>query len=293
MWVIFSILAAFCWSISYTIDKYVLIQWVKRPLTPIVVLGIFGLAASGIVYFFYGFSPLSYFYVFLSIIAGVFWGFGTIFYFRAAKVEEISRIVPLYHLSPFFILIFAGIFLGEVFSVLQYLGIVLLVIGAILIYSKNFLRIKIGRAFWPVILSVAFFASASVLLKYLLSFADYRTIFSYMRIGAALALAPIIWLYFPELIRLVKKHGKRVIFAISASEIMNLAALMFITVAASIGYITLVNAISSLDSFFVLFFTVILSVFFPSILKEEIRKTVIAQKVLAISLIFAGVILIT
>lgn len=293
MWVIFSILAAFCWSVSYTIDKYIVTRLVKNPFVPIVVLGIFGLAASAAVYFIYGFSPLSNFNIFLSVMAGIIWGFGSIFYFRVVKIEEISRIVPVYHLSPIFVSIFAGIFLGEIFTPIKYFGIVLLVMGAVLVSSRNFLSIKVGRAFWPLILSMIFFASSFVLQKHLLDFGDFLTIFAYMRIGSALALSPIIIKYFPELIRNTKEYGKRVIFAISASEIMNLTALVFIAMAASIGYITLVNAISSLDSFFVLFFTVILSIFFPSILKEEIRKLVIFQKVVAISLIFVGVILIT
>lgn len=293
MWIIFSILAAFCWSISYIIDKYIVTKLVRNPLVPIVALGIFGLIASAAVYFIHGFPPLSNFNILLSIIAGVIWGFGSIFYFRVVKTEEISRIVPIYHISPIFVSIFAGIFLGEIFTPIKYLGIILLVMGAVFVSSKNFLSIKVGKAFWSLILSAVFFASSYVLQKYLLNFADFWTIFAHMRIGSALALAPIMFLYFPELIRNIKEYGNRVIFAISASEIMNLTALVFIAIAASIGYITLVNTMSSLDSFFVLLFTVVLSRFFPSILKEEISKSIILQKVLAISLIFAGVILIT
>ena len=292
MWIIFSILAAFCWSISYITDKHIVTKLVRNPLTPIVVLGIFGLVASCAVYFIRGFSPLSNINILLSIAAGIIWGFGSIFYFRVVKTEEISRIVPIYHISPIFVSIFAGIFLGEIFTPVKYLGIILLVMGAVFISSQNFLSIKVGKAFWSLILSAVFFASSFVLQKYLLNFADSWTVFAYMRIGSALALAPIMFLYFPELIRNIKEYGNRVIFAISASEIMNLTALVFIAIAASIGYITLVNAMSSLDSFFVLFFTVILSRFFPSVLKEEITKYIILQKFLAISLIFAGVILI-
>jgi len=148
MWIFFSILAALCWAIVNIVDKYILTKWVRNPLIPVIILGIIGLIASIIVYFIYGFSYLSYFNIFLAFIAGIFYLLMSIFYFKAVKIEEISRVSPLFYLSPLFILFFAAIFLGEVFTPLKYLGIFLLVFGAILISSRNLSKISLGRAFW-------------------------------------------------------------------------------------------------------------------------------------------------
>lgn len=133
MWAIFSILAAICWAIVNIVDKYILTKWVRQPIIPVIILGVVGLIASAIVYFIYGFSYLSYFNILLALVAGIFYILMSIFYFKAVKIEEVSRVSPLFYLSPLFILIFAAIFLGEIFTPLKYLGISLLTVGAILI----------------------------------------------------------------------------------------------------------------------------------------------------------------
>lgn len=293
MWIFFSILAAFCWSVANIIDKCILTKWIKRPLVPIIISGISALIAGIAVYFICGFSSFAYFYIFLAILNGVIEIFGYIFYFKALKLEEASRIAPLFYLSPLFILIFAAIFLNEIFAPLKYLGILLLVIGAVLISMKGFLRISFGRAFYFMILSVCFGSISALLVKYLLNFADFWTVFGYKSIGMAIGSAPIAYFYFPELIKTAKQYGKKTLIAMSASEILSLSAILFVIIAASFGYVTLVNALSSTQPFFVFGIALILSVFFPKILKEEINKALIIQKIIATVLMFIGAVLIT
>lgn len=293
MWVIFSILAALCWTIVNIVDKYVLTKWVKQPFVVIIIFEFIGLLAGIIVYFSRGLSPLSNFNIFLAILTGIFYLLMAIFYVKAVKIEEISRIIPLFYLSPLFILLFAGIFLGEIFTPLKYLGIFLLVIGAILISSKNLSKISFSKAFQLMMLSVLFLSLNQLLTKYLLNSADYWTIFAYERIGAAIGLIPLVYIYLPDLIDTVKEHGKRVVMAISVNETLNLFGVLFITIAVSVGYVTLANALSSIQPFFVLLFALILSRFYPSILKEEISKSTVFLKSIAVILMFVGAILIT
>jgi len=148
MWAIFSILAALTWAVVNTVDKYILTKWIRTPLVPVIIVGLIGLMTSVVIYFVYGFTFLSGFNIFLALVAGIFSILMTVFYFKALKIGEVSRIVPLFYLSPLFILIFAGIFLGEVFTPLNYLGIFLLVFGGILISSTNPFKVKPSKAFW-------------------------------------------------------------------------------------------------------------------------------------------------
>lgn len=293
MWVIFSILAALCWAVVNIVDKYILTKWIRTPLIPVIIVGLIGMIASIIIYFVYGFTWLSSLNIILALVAGIFYILMTVFYFKALKIEEVSRVSPLFYLSPLFILLFAGIFLGEVFTPLKYLGIFLLMIGAILISSKNLLRINLGKAFWWMLLATISLSINQLLTKYLLNFTDYWTIFSWTRIGAVIGIVPISYFYFPELITTVRRYGKRVVAVMCMNETLNLFGVLFITIAISTGYVTLANALSSVQPFFVLLFAVILSIFYPSILKEEIGKSVVFLKLLAIVLMFIGAILIT
>jgi transporter family protein len=292
-WILFSILAALTWATVNTIDKYILTKWVRKPIVPVMILGIIGLIASILVYLFHGFSTLSYLNITLAFVAGIFYILMSIFYFKAVKIEEISRVVPLFYLTSLFVLIFAAIFLGEIFTPIKYLGIFLLIIGAILISSRNFIKISFGKAFWLMILSSLALSANAVITKYLLNFADFWTIFSYTRIGTIFALIPIFYFSFPDLVSTVKEHGKKIIGVISLNESLNVIGVLLITIATAIGYVTLVNALSSIQPFFVLLFAVVLSIFYPKILKEEISKSIVLLKLIAIILMFIGAVLIT
>jgi len=291
-WILFSILSAVVWAIVNTVDKYVLTKLVKKPVVPLMILGIIGLIASFFVHLFHGFSYLSYFNIALAFVAGILYVIGILFYFKAVKIEEISRVIPLLYLSSLFVSILAAIFLGEIFTPIKYLGIFLLIIGAVSISSKNFIKFGFGKAFWFMVLASLVFSINAVITKYLLNFVDFWTIFSYIRIGAFFALIPTFCFSFKDLILAVREHGKKTVILISLNEILALFAVILITIAMTKGYITLVNALSSVQPFFVLLIAVILSVFYPKILKEEIGKSAILLKLIAITLMFVGVILI-
>ncbi|MBI4018411.1 MAG: hypothetical protein HY368_02280, partial [Candidatus Aenigmarchaeota archaeon] len=74
-----------------------------------------------------------------------------------------------------------------------------------------------------------------------------------------------------------------------------LAFLGFLAFLAAIyqGPVSLVNALDNTQNLFVLFYATIISIFKPSILKEEVKGSVIALKLLAIAVIFAGAYLVS
>jgi len=292
MWIFFSILAVLCFTVVNIIDKHILTKWVRQPLILVILVGVFGLISSIVIYFIYGFSFFSRFNIFLALISGALSLLTTIFYFKALKVEEVSRVIPFFYLSTLFISLFAAIFLGEVFTPLKYLGILLLVFGAMLISSKNPLKLEISKALPWMLLAVTAASANSLLTKYLLNFTDFWTVFAYTRIGGGIVLIPVAYIYLPGLISTIKKHGKKFVAIVSINETITLFGMLFFTVAASVGYVTLISAISSIQPFFVLSLTIILSMFFPSIIKEEIKRSVVLLKFLAITVMFIGVILI-
>lgn len=292
MWIIFLLISSVFFSLVFILDKYALSKLVKEPCILAILFGFLGLAASGAIYIVYGFLYLSYFNIFLALLAGFLFGLGSIFYFYALKIEEVSRVVPLLFFSTLFIVVFAAVFLGEIFTPIKYLGIFLLIIGSVLISSKKFFKITVNRVLFLMILASLAFAIESILLKYLLNLADFWTVFAYIRLGVAIGLTPIIYVYLPKLIEIVKRKGKKSLFILSLSEIFSLAGGLSATFAVSIGCITLVDALSYVQPFFVLMFTIILSIFFPSILKEKVKKSIVLTKLLAIILIFIGAMLI-
>lgn len=147
IWILFSILATLIWAIGSIIDKFIFTRWVIKPIVPAIVLGIFGLIVSLIIYLTQGFAELSNINIVLAILAGVFYIFAYLLYFKAVKIEEISRVIPLCFLTNFFILFFAYIFLGEILTLQKYLGVFFLAIGAMLISQKDKIDFRFNRAF--------------------------------------------------------------------------------------------------------------------------------------------------
>lgn len=291
-WQLLTILAVFIFAVTTIIDKFLLTKWVKNPIIPPLFFGLLGLITSFIIYLFYGFSYFGKMNIVLALIAGIIYMLGEFFYYKAVKLEEISRVIPLVYLSPLFILILAAIFLGEIFSPSKYFGIFLLVIGSVIISSKNFTKINFNRAFWFAILSALLFSFIGIITKYLLNFADFWTVFSYVRIGAFLASVPVFYFYLKDFPLIVKESGLKSIGFLIFNAILLLAGILLLTIATASGPVTLVGALTSFQPFFTFILATSFTIFFPSILKEEISKSLVFQKIFAIILIFIGTLLI-
>lgn len=291
LWVILSILAAIGWAVVGTVDKYIITKWAK-PIIPVMIRGIIGMIISLLIYVIHGYSQLSSFNIFLSIIIGIAYVFVGFFYFRAVKIEEISRVAQLWYLYPLFTLILAAIFLREILTPIKYIGVILVLIGAIFISSKKFIRLTLGKAFVYMILANIVLATYMVVTKYLLQYADFWTVFSYLRIGTFLGTIPILFFNFSDIVNVVMEHGKKVIGVISLNESLNMFDMLLIAIAMVIGYATIVNTLYSTQAFFVLFFSLILSISYPKILREEIGKSTVLLKLIAAFLMFSGTYLI-
>lgn len=291
-WIFFSLLSTLILSIGNIADKYILTKWIRNPIVSVILFGITGLFASFIIYVTRGIPILSGTNIAFALIAGIINISSIYFYYLAIKMEEITRVTSLIYTTPLFVSILSAIFLGEIFDLIKYTGIILLIIGAIIISSKNF-RFNFSRAF----LFVAFYcfigAVIDIITKYILSYTDFWTIFSYTRIGAIFALIPIIFFNFHEIRFTVKQHGIKVIGMTVLSEAFQLLGILSFIIALSTGYVTLSNALTSTEPFFTLLFVLLLSNFYPNVLKEEIDKSTIFLKFIAISLMFVGVLLIT
>lgn len=294
-WITLALLASLMWSLSNLIDKYVLEKWLKNPLLSLNIIFFIDLGAAAAVYFSHGLQPLSLTNLMLVLVAGAMGITGAVFYFKALNIEEVSRIVPLFNVSPLFILVLATIFLGEVFTPGKYLGIALLIIGSVLITLRKIeskRRFHWGTSMWLMLGCLITGAIVQVITKYLLRFADYWSIFGYLRLSNAIILIPFLLITWKELVATTKKHGNRVVGFITLSEALAVAALLVFTIAISLGPVTLVNSVGALQPLFVLAITIIFSRFFPHIMKEEIDKHTVILKAVAIALMIAGMILV-
>lgn len=288
MWIVLTIISSALFAAVNIFDKIVLNKWVKDPLVPAIVVGVINLMVAGFIFLFHNVPHFSGTNVLLSLVVGFLGFLSTITYYKAVQLDDVSRVAPLFQLEPLFVLVLAAVFLGEVFSVSKYVGVFMLVLGALTISLKSFRSLKLGKSFWLMLLTGFIISISLVMYKRLLDYGDFWTVFAYSRIGMIPVLGFIIYKSFKNLVDTVKCHGKKCLFLMTAGESLGVVAMFFSIAAFAVGTATLVNALGSVQPLFLLFFTIILSLFLPRIFSEEMKRGVLFQKIFAIGLLIVG-----
>ncbi len=289
-WLAFSVLSSMFWAVGTLIDKYTLTKHLQDPFSyqllfvatesPMLLLLLFTNVSFA--------SP----WFALGIIAGFSTYLGLMLYFKAMAVEEASRVTSLFYTGPIFVLIMASIFLKEALSLPMYVGVVLMVVGAI---SISYRRKKGGDSMlspalgWLLACSVVF-AGYEVLTKYVLGFMELTSYLFWNLIGSMIMGFTVFC--FPKIRRRFRNDIEGIDRTVLLSRIVNtylsFAALILYYIAMSTGLVSLVSAATSLEPLFVFAFAIILSLFVPRVLKEDIGKEAIAAKALAVVLTLVG-----
>lgn len=290
-WILFSILSAFVWAVSSVLDKYVFTKPVY-PWAPVVLTATIGLFLSTAIFVVNGVEPLSLNDLAWVIASSFLLIAGNVFYFKAIRVDEISRIAALYYVSPLFIAVLSALFLGEVLNLPQYLGVVLTIAGALLVSRMRGPVFSLGPGVGLRIVSVLAFSGVSVITKHLTNVLDYWSVFSYMQAGFFLTLLPVIAWKREKLALTFKEHEKE-IGLLAFSEFLVLAGSFFSIMAISLESVTLVRALQSISPFFVLLIVALVHVFKPNLLRELTDRHSLMWKVIALAVMLVGAVLVS
>ena len=291
----FALLSPAFWGLNNVFNKFLMTKKFQGYYSLVSYLHFLDLFFAAIIYFI---APVSFSfpYVFFAMAVGLlpllaFW-----FYTKALMVEEISRITPLFQFIPIFVVFLSALFLNEILSAQKYFGIALVVVTSILIsYRKTGNGNSLSSAF-KLMIPFSFILSVyTILLKFLLGYLDYWSIFFWMIIGSFFGVLLLLSFSKPrkEFTETVPPIGSRTFFVALAGEGVYVLGALCSLVATSLGYVSLVSVLSGLQHFFVVVYVLVLSLFVPKILKEEINRQAVLLKVSAIALMFVGTWLVT
>lgn len=290
-WILFALLAAVFWSLGNITDKVVVSRLIKQPMTMVILLGAFSFLGAIAVWLCGGLERFTVQETMLALAGGVTYTVMNVCYIQAVRREEISKIIPLFALSPIMIALVAAVILREVFSLTAYAGIALILIGAVTLSLQRMERFRFNIAFWLMVGAAASITMTEVIQKYLLRTHSFWSVFAYSRLGSAFAIIPIAWIYRDELVRTLRGRKFKKLSVMSLSVIFNIAGLLAVVYASSQGYVTLVNVLTQVQPLIVLLFTVIMSFVMPHILKEEQSMKIFARKGSSILTMSLGVVL--
>jgi uncharacterized membrane protein len=231
-------------------------------------------------------------WVALGIVAGLSHYLGLFLYFKAMMIEEASRVISLFYIGPIFTLILAATVLKENLTSSMYIGVILLVLGAI---SISYKRVEgkgtmVSPALGLLLLCSFTLSIYEILTKYVLGSFDLISFFFWEFVGFVIA-ASLTFSY-PRIrqsfLTSVKAMSRPVLFWRFVNTYMSLTALVLYFAAMSVGLASLVSGATSFEPLFVLVFAVLFSLFIPQVFKEDIGKGALIVKAVAVTLIVAG-----
>ncbi|MBN1779346.1 MAG: EamA family transporter [Candidatus Buchananbacteria bacterium] len=292
-WIILAIAAPALYAISNFFDRFILQKRIKDPF---VLTAIGGLLAFGFGFLFWAiqlFPVFSGLQMVVLLFAGTLFEIALIPWYKAVSLDDASRVAPLFQSFSVFALILSYFILGETLSGLQLIGFVLILSGAFFLSVDKFSRkiFSLRPSFWYMMLSSFLFALPVVLFKLVIIDQSFWPALSYELMGGLIgAVLVILYLVFSRRVNSLAdlKFKSGTFFILVANEVIYLVGHVLNFLAVSLAPVALVSALGGTQPLFMLVFGVILSVFWPKIIKEDIAKKTLLIKLISVLLIFLG-----
>ena len=295
-WIYFVLSAQLIWAFCSLIDKFVISKGhIRNPMVYIVLNGAMNVL---LVFFlpFFDFSPLNAFDFSMALLSSTAVTAAIIIYYKAVQYEEISRILMLFQFIPIFTLLLSFIILGERLSRNDLIGFALLIAaGVIVSYHKEKRSFRIGKAFYLMIAHGFLVGVAYVSAKHVFNVTDFWSGVLWLKLTSFVAFAVLL---VPSVrrnfIQTFKSMRAKVKGLLGFKMAIDFSAFIMSDFAILIGPVALVSALASASApVFIFILALIVSLYFPKLIREEIDTYVLLTKIFAITLIIAGIIFIS
>lgn len=298
-WLLITLLAYLILALSFLIDKYLLTGAIPSPKVYAFYVGVAGILVLFLIPFV-GFKIPEPFQIFLSLLAGAIFFFALFWFYKSLQLFEPSRIVTtIGAIIPLFT--FGLIFIfskgEERFTITEFSAFILLILGSFLITHEPSKRISFRSLIFSMITAFSF-ALYFFLAKYIYTVQSFWNGIIWMRIGGFLI--ALGFLFFSTEVReeilkkqqIIPKNSTLFLFNQGLGATGNVLLNWAIALAPLI-YVPIINALAGIQHAFLLILTIFLSLKIPQILKEEISKKIIFQKIIAILIISCGLTLLS
>jgi len=229
--------------------------------------------------------------VLAAVVSGTLRTAAVIIMLDSLQREEVSQVIPVVYTYPIFVAIMAVPLLGEALNYLEWLAIVIVVAGAVMVSVKQSpsgstgLRGKLLLLFGSSLL----FAVADIASKYALAFISFwnmfwLTAFCMSGIFLLVSVRPRV---IRQLINMERRNSALGLLAFN--ETLAPAGIVLIFWVLERGPVSLVSTIVSSRPMFVLMFAFILSRLSPTFVEWDSGKGILALRLIATAMIVGGI----
>lgn len=301
-WILIVILGNFLVAISSVISKIAISGSISKPINPTAYAfysglgGIFIFFAALLLNIWFNFLNFNYETGTIGIIAGIFLILGLWPFYMALYRSETSRVMTLFVGGlPLFTFIIKYFFLEERLSTGELSAFIFLVSGGVLVFFKKYSDFKFD--FKSAVLSVASALSIAIGLVFageIFKFQGFLSGLFWISIGSLSA--ALIVFFWPgqkqKILNLKVYAGKKSVLLFLSDKTFGALGSGLINFAISLVSVTLVNAFEGLKQFFILIIAAVISFWHPDIIREELKGSILWQKIIAAILISIGLFLI-
>jgi uncharacterized membrane protein len=299
-WLFFAFSGPVLWAISVHFDKYLVERFFKDSNVAVLLLftAFIGVLLLPFIWFYEpGVIDHDLGSIALMILSGILYLSAMLLYLQALQSEEASVVAPFFQAGPLFGYVLAYFILGETLTPLQMMGGALIILGALIVSLRFGQSAKMFKARLAAqMLSCGFIMALSGLIfkMFALKVEFWTTIF-WMFVGeaifgAGLLLIPV---YRRQFMTLLRKNTVALLGINGSNEIINLSGSLGNRYALLFAPLSIVQAIGSTTTLFVFGFGILLSMFFPSLSREDLSARELVQKGIAAVLVAIGVALVT
>ena len=290
LWFYYTLVAMSIIGSLTLVDKMLVNNFIQDPVAFTMLVALSALVPFiGLLYF--PLKPIAISTALLCIVAGFIHTTYVYPYYRSLVFEEVSRVVPLWQLTPIFVLLLARMFLGEILSVPDYVAFILIIIGALFFSIKREQKFSLSSALYLMLISSIFVAIFTILAKFAFTVEDLFSAFLYIQMGIILSFV----ILFAK-----KEYRGRFLHAFtSIPRFVCLIAILDVaagyvsfaaySLAVSLGPVSLVSVVYAVQPVYVLLAATVIGIKYKSLIRERVTRWTFTQKLFGVALILIGI----
>ena len=285
------------YTIVNFIDKYIVTKEVKDYRGMPIYGTIMGLIMGSIFFVATGFPVLPLRDTLLLLLSGCLIIWSAAVYFKAISADDASKIILLFQMTPLMVLLMSYIFLGESISAWQVVGFFLIFASIIGVSDDAHMRgFQLTKTFWLILLVTFMWALSAILVSFTISANSFAEVLSYESWGLGLG-GLMLYVFFPQIRnafnKSIREIRKVILGVMFANEGVFVAGKTMTFFAYSLGPTSLVSVLGGTQVFIGIIYGLILTLFFPHIVKEDISRKMLSRKLVFSLILFCGLILVS
>ncbi len=298
-WFLIALINPVAHAFANHLDKYILSRFMKGGSVGALILfsTIFAVIALPIIFFIHPqvFASITWQRALILMINGSLLSVAIICYLYALFSEEASFVAPFFQLVPLFGLGLGYLILGESLQRQELFGVLMIIIGGILLsleysgagpirFKRKLVLLMTGSSLCYAVNGVIF-KSIAIHQGFLDSlFWDMTG-----KVGLGIILFVVVSSYRQQFLNLIKVNRLAIISLSFLTEVFGQIGEVALVLAVLLAPVALVQSVGGLQPLFVFVIGILLTLFAPKFGRESLTRSRMAQKVVGIGLMSAGV----